>query len=149
MGGKKVVEDAKTARSRCRWSVSGDRACGTVCECHELVDGASERLVGARDRSAARVSAAVAARIVVQPVVWPQANGHAQLAAVVIEAGLAAGEGVLGLARASRPRQRVAARRALHKQHALVGLVHLVAVPMGWCGWASDLGGVKQSSACV
>ena len=90
---------AKTARSRCRWCVSGGRACGTVRECHRLVDGASERFVGARDCSAVRVSAAAAAQIVVQPVVWQQANGHAQLAAGAIETGRAAGEGVLGLAR--------------------------------------------------
>jgi hypothetical protein len=69
----------------CRWSVSGGRACGTVRECHRLVDGASERLVGACDCSAVRVSAAAAAQIVVQPVVWQQANGHAQLAAGAIE----------------------------------------------------------------
>ena len=37
---------AKTARLRCRWSVSDGRACGTLRECHVLVDGASERLVG-------------------------------------------------------------------------------------------------------
>ena len=66
---------SKTARSRCRWSVSGGRACGTVCECHELVDGASERLVSARDCSAARFSAAIAAQIVLQQAVWP----HKQL----------------------------------------------------------------------
>ena len=72
---------AKTARSRCRWSVSGGRACGTLREYHRLVDGASERLVGARDSSALRVSAAVAAQIVLQPVVRPPTGGHAQLVA--------------------------------------------------------------------
>ena len=46
-----------------------------VCECHELVDGASERLVSARDCSAARFSAAIAAQIVLQQAVWP----HKQL----------------------------------------------------------------------
>ena len=84
-----------------------------MCVYHELVDGASERLAGARDCSAARFSAAVADQIVVQPVVWPQADGHAQLAAGVIETELAAGEGVLGLARANRPRRHLAARRGV------------------------------------
>ena len=102
-----------TARSRCRWSVSGGRACGTVCVYHEPVDGASERLAGASDCSAARFSAAVADQNVLQPVVWQQAHGHAQLAAGVIETELAAGEGVLGLARANRPRRHVAARRGV------------------------------------
>ena len=32
--------------------------------------------------------------------------------------------------------------------HALAGLVHLVAVPIGWCGCSSELVGVKQSCAC-
>ena len=89
----------------------GGRACGTLRECHSLVDGASERLVGVRDCSAARVTAAVAAQIVHPPVVWPPAAGHAQLAAGAIETGRAAGEGVLGLARADRPRRHVATRR--------------------------------------
>ena len=102
-----------TARSRCRWSVSGGRACGTVCVYHEPVDGASERLAGASECSAARFSAAVADQNVLQPVVWQQADGHAQLAAGVIETELAAGEGVLGLARANRPRRHVAARRGV------------------------------------
>ena len=104
---------ANTARSPCRWSVSGGRACGTVCVYHEPVDGASERLAGASDCSAARFSAAVADQNVLQPVVWQQAHGHAQLAAGVIETELAAGEGVLGLARANRPRRHVAARRGV------------------------------------
>ena len=30
----------------------------------------------------------------------------------------------------------------------LAGLVHLVAVPIGWCGCSSELVGVKQSCAC-
>ena len=102
---------AKTARSRCRWSVSGGLACGTLRECHRFVDGASERLVGTRDCSAVRVSAAAAAQMVLQPVVWPPTGGHAQLVAGPIETGQAAGEGVLGLARANRPRQHVATRR--------------------------------------
>ena len=89
----------------------GGRACGTLRECHRLVDGASERLVGARDCSAVRVSAAAAAQIVLQPVVWPPTGGHAQLVAGAIETGQAAGEGVLGLARANRPRRHVATRR--------------------------------------
>ena len=89
----------------------GGRACGTLRECHSLVDGASDRLVGVRDCSAARVTAAVAAQIVHPPVVWPPAAGHAQLAAGAIETGRAAGEGVLGLARADRPRRHVATRR--------------------------------------
>ena len=104
---------ANTARSRCRWSVSGGRACGTVGVYHEPVDGASERLSGASDCSAARFSAAVADQNVLQPVVWQQAHGHAQLAAGVIETELEAGEGVLGLARANRPRRHVAARRGV------------------------------------
>ena len=104
---------ANTARSRCGWSVSGGRACGTVCVYHEPVDGASERLAGDSDCSAARFSAAVAGQNVLQPVVWQQAHGHAQLAAGVIETELAAGEGVLGLARANRPRRHVAARRGV------------------------------------
>ena len=108
-----VTPLANTARSRCRWSVSGGRACGTVCVYHEPVDGASERLSGASDCSAARFSAAVADQNVLQPVVWQQAHGHAQLAAGVIETELAAGEGVLGLARANRPRRHVAARRGV------------------------------------
>ena len=49
--------------------------------------------------------------IVLQPVVWPQTGGHAQLVAGAIETGQAAGEGVLGLARANRPRRHVATRR--------------------------------------
>ena len=102
-----------TARSRCRWSVSGGRACGTVWVYHEPVDGASERLACASECSAARFSAAVADQNVLQPVVWQQAHGHAQLAAGVIETELAAGEGVLGLARANRPRRHVAARRGV------------------------------------
>ena len=53
----------------------GGRACGTLRECYSLVDGAFERLVGVRDCSAARVSAAAAAQIDQQPVVW----GHQQL----------------------------------------------------------------------
>ena len=106
-----VYEYVLSARSRCRWSVSGGRACGTLRECHRLVDGASERLVGARDCSAVRVSAAAAAQIVLQPVVWPPTGGHAQLVAGAIETGQAAGEGVLGLARANRPRRHVATRR--------------------------------------
>ena len=89
----------------------GGRACGTLRECYKLVDGASERLVGVRDCSAARVSAAAAAQIVQQPVVWPPTAGHAQLAAGAIETGRAAGEGVLGLARTDRPRRHVATRR--------------------------------------
>ena len=44
---------------------------------------------------------------------WQQAHGHAQLAAGVIETELAAGEGVLGLARGNRPRRHVAARRGV------------------------------------
>ena len=119
---------AKTARSRCRWCVSGGRACGTVRKCHRLVDGASELLVGARDCSAIRVSAAAAAQTVVQPVVWQQANGHAQLAAGVIETGRAAGEGVLGLA--NRPGRHVATRRGVgiaHWQYAcLIGHAAMV-----------------------
>ena len=63
------------------WSVSDGRACGTLRDCHVFVDGASGRLVGVHSCSAARVSAAAAARIVRQPVVWPPAAGHAQLAA--------------------------------------------------------------------
>ena len=89
----------------------GGRACGTLRESHSFVDGASERLVGVCDCSAARVSAAAAAQIVQPPVVWPPAAGHAQLAAGAIETGRAAGEGVLGLARADRPRRHVATRR--------------------------------------
>ena len=54
------------------------------------------RLVGARDCSAVQVSAAAAAQLVLQPVVWPQAGGPAQLVAGAIEAGQAAGEGVDG-----------------------------------------------------
>ena len=65
----------------------------------------------ARDCSAVRVSAAAAAQIVLQPVVWPPTGGHAQLVAGAIETGQAAGEGVLGLARANRPRRHVATRR--------------------------------------
>ena len=34
------------------------------------------------------------------------------------------------------------------KWHALAGLVHLVAVPIGRCGCSSELVGVKQSCAC-
>ena len=111
------------------------RSCGTLRECYKLVDGASGRLVGVRDCSAARVSAAAAAQIVPQPVVWPRgwtcsacckqldmlSWTHAQLAAGAIETGRAAGEGVLGLARADRPRQHVAIRRGAgrpHQQHA-------------------------------
>ena len=90
---------------------------------HRLVDGASERLVGARDCSAVRVSAAAAAQIVVQPVVWQQANGHAQLAAGAIETGRAAGEGVLGLARANRPRRHVATRRGAGNTHCKHGRI--------------------------
>ena len=112
----------KTARSRCRWSVSGG-ACGTLRECHRLVDGASERLVGVRDCSAARVSAAAAAQIVLQPVVWPPTGGHAQLVAGAIETGQAAGEGVLGLARANRPRRDVATRRGAGKTHCKHGRI--------------------------
>jgi hypothetical protein len=40
-----------------------------VCVYHEPVDGASERLAGASDCSAARFSAAVADQNVLQPVV--------------------------------------------------------------------------------
>ena len=112
---------AKTARSRCRWSVSGGRSCGTLRECHRLVDGASGRLVGVRDCSATCVSAAADARVVPQPVVWPHAAGHAQPTAGAIETGRAAGEGVLGLARADRPRQHVTLRHGAgrpHQQHA-------------------------------
>ena len=79
--------------------------CGTLRECYRLVDGASGRLIGVRNCSATCVSAAAAARIVPQPVVWPPAAGHAQPTAGAIETGQAAGEGVLGLARADRPRQ--------------------------------------------
>jgi hypothetical protein len=43
-----------------------------------------------------RVSAAAAAQLVLQPVVWPQAGGPAQLVAGAIEAGQAADEGVDG-----------------------------------------------------
>ena len=93
----------------------GGRACGTLRECYKLVDGASERLVGVRDCSAARVSAAAAAQIVQQPVVWPPTAGHAQLAAGAIETGRAAGEGVLGLARTDRLRRHVATRRGAGK----------------------------------
>ena len=84
-----------------------------MCVYHEPVDGASERLAGVSDCSAARFSAAVADQNVLQPVVWQQAHGDAQLAAGVIETELAAGEGVLGLARANRPRRHVAARRGV------------------------------------
>ena len=94
---------------------SGGHACGTLRECHRFVDGASERLVGARVCSAVRVSAAAAAQIVLQPVVWPPTGGHAQLVAGPIETGQAAGEGVLGLARANRPRRHVATRRGAGK----------------------------------
>ena len=83
------------------------------CVYNEPVDGASERLAGTSDCSAAQFSAAVADQNVLQPVVWQQAHGHAQLAAGVIETELAAGEGVLGLARANRPRRHVAARRGV------------------------------------
>ena len=115
--------EAKTARSRCRWAVSGGRACGTLRECHRLVYGASKRLVGARDCSAVRVSAAAAAQIVLQPVVWPQTGGHAQLVAGAIETGQAAGEGVLGLACANLPRRHVATRRGAGKTHCKHGRI--------------------------
>ena len=36
-----------------------------------------------------------------------------------------------------------------HKHGALATLVHLVAVPMEWCGGASELIGVRQSGACA
>ena len=89
----------------------GGRACGTLRECHSFVDGASERLVGVCDCSAARVSAAAVAQIVQPPVVWPPTAEHAQLAAGAIETGRAAGEGVFGLARTDRPRRHVAIGR--------------------------------------
>ena len=86
--------------------------------------------VRVRDCSAARVSAAAAAQMVPQPAVWPQAAGHAQLAAGAINTGRAAGEGVLGLARADRPRRHVAIRRDAgrpHQQHArLIGQAAMV-----------------------
>ena len=129
---------SKTARSRCRWSVSGGRACGTVCECHELVHGASERLVSTRDCSAARIVAAITAHIVLQPAVWPQADGHALLAAGAIETGRAAGEGVFGLARADRPRRHVATRRGagtMRCQHART-IGHAAMVRRLWTGHA-------------
>ena len=119
-----TYDASKTARSRCRWrSVSGGRSCGTLRECYRLVDGASGRLIGVRNCSATCVSAAAAARIVPQPVVWPPAAGHAQPTAGAIETGRAADEGVLGLARADRPRQHVAIRRGAgrpHHQHARI-----------------------------
>ena len=46
-----------------------------------------------------------------------RAAGHAQLAAGAIETGRAAGEGVLGLARADRPRRHFAIRRGAGKPH--------------------------------
>ena len=49
-----------TAHSRCRWPVSGGRACGTMCVYNEPVDGASGRLAGTSDCSAAQFSVAVA-----------------------------------------------------------------------------------------
>ena len=123
----RLAKPAKTARSRCRWSVSGGRACGTVRECHRLVvDGASKRLVGVRDCSAVKYGGSqlpLPAQIVVQPVVWQQANGHAQLAAGAIETGRAAGEGVLGLARANRPRRHVATRRGAGNTHCKHGRI--------------------------
>ena len=104
----------------------GGRACGTLRACHSLVDGASERLVGVRDCSAARVTAAVAAQIVHPPVVWPPAAGHAQLAAGAIETGRAAGEGVLGLARADRPLRHFAIRRGAGKPHHLHAVARII-----------------------
>ena len=53
----------------------GGRACGTLRECYKLVDGASERLVGVRDCSAARVSASAAAAQIVRN----QSCGHQQM----------------------------------------------------------------------
>ena len=119
----------------------GGRACGTLRECHSLVDGASERLVGVRDCSAARVTAAVAAQIVHPPVVWPPAAGHAQLAAGAIETGRAAGEGVLGLARADRLRRHVATRRGVGTtgcQHART-IGHAAMVRRSRIGHALDM----------
>ena len=71
---KHTCTSAKTARSRCRWSVSGGRACGTLRECHRLVYGASERLVGARDCSAVRVSAPLLLKLFCN-----QSCGHKQV----------------------------------------------------------------------
>ena len=124
-----ILSSPNTARSRCRWSVSGGRACGTVCVYHELVDGASERLDGASDCSAARFSAAVADQLVLQAVVWPQADGHAQLAAGAIETWRAAGEGGLGLACANRPRRHVATRRGIGTKRIVSMLVSLDMLP--------------------
>ena len=93
------------------------RVCNVAREYHRLVDGASERgssaPATARQAFRVRVSAAAAAQIVLQlPVVWPLTGGHAQLVAGAIETGQAAGEGVLGLARANCPRRHIATRRA-------------------------------------
>ena len=75
------------------------------------------RLLGSTGFSAA------AAQIVLQPVVWPQTGGHAQLVAGAIETGQAAGEGVLGLARANRPRRHVATRRGAGNTHCKHGRI--------------------------
>ena len=57
-----------------------------------LVDGTSRRPDGVRDCSAARTPAAVAARVVPQPVAQSGADGHVRLTAGLVEAEMAAGE---------------------------------------------------------
>ena len=100
----------RRVRSRCRWSVSGGRACGTLRECHRLVDGASERLVGARDCSALRVSAAV--RAAAQIVLQPQSCGHRQVDMLSL---------LLGRSIAAAPRSRAAGAPATRRRRAVGG----------------------------
>ena len=120
----------RRVRSRCRWSVSGGRACGTLRECHRLVDGASERLVGARDCSALRVSAAV--RAAAQIVLQPQSCGHRQVDMLSL---------LLGRSIAAAPRSRAAGAPATRRRRAVGGACACRArsngrrrpLVVGWC----------------
>jgi hypothetical protein len=85
------------------------RVCGTVRECHRLVDGVSERLVGAARQYGSQLP--LLPKLLCNQSCGNKQMGHAQLAAGAIKTGRAAGEGVLGPARANRPRRHVATRR--------------------------------------
>ena len=69
----------------------GGRACGTLRECHSFVDGASERLVGVCDCSAARVSAAA----VLLKLFSLQSCGHQQLSMLSLLLGRSRPDGQL------------------------------------------------------
>ena len=98
---------------RARDAGAACRAAGRSARRVNVTDSLMVRRDGptASATSAARTPAAAAARLVPQPVAQSGADGPVRLAAGLIEAELAAGEGLVGLVDADRTRAHVAPRR--------------------------------------